>query len=138
MWITFIIYLKYQLFFLILKYILGEDEELVKIYDTHIDTADNELFLCETTNSKVKWLNRFQLTDQEYFDYQNSLKINNNTCNTLKATACEAKCKTRGIILAVSNCGIIISFRELFGSESLTQVTALYLDTLELYQSKNI
>ena len=38
------------------------------------------------------------------------------TCNTLKSTTtyCEIKCKTRGILLVTSNCGIIISYREMF------------------------
>jgi len=44
------------------------------------------------------------------------------------------KCKTRGILLAATNCGIVISFRELFGAESLKQVTQLYLDTFDLFE----
>ena len=40
-------------------------------------------------------------------------------------------CRTKGVILAVYNCGIICSYKVLFGSESLTQVARFYLDIMD-------
>ncbi len=33
----------------------------------------------------------------------------------------------------MNNCGVVVSFREIYGSESLTQVTMLFLDTIDLF-----
>ena len=41
------------------------------------------------------------------------------------------KVKTRGLILAVNNCGIIAGAREMFGAESLSQMAQLYLDIVD-------
>ena len=51
-------------------------------------------------------------------------------CNTDKTISfsCLLKCKTRGVELACTPCGLIIGIRELFGSESLTQVAQVYMD----------
>jgi hypothetical protein len=49
---------------------------------------------------------------------------------------CDVKVKTRGILLALSNCGIILGYRELYGSESVTQVANMYLDIVDLFQRK--
>ena len=56
-----------------------------------------------------------------------------NSCNTWKAaTPCEIICRTRGMVLIVSNCGIFISWKKIYGAESLTQGAFLFLDTLDL------
>jgi hypothetical protein len=63
---------------------------------------------------------------------ETNFKIDN-SCNTWKAaTPCEIKCRTRGVVLIVSNCGVVISWREIYGAESLAQVALLFLDTLDL------
>ena len=50
--------------------------------------------------------------------------------------ACDMKVKTRGIQLALTNCGIIVAYRELYGSESTTQVALVYLDLCDNFLSK--
>ena len=45
--------------------------------------------------------------------------------------ACNYKVKTRGLILAVYNYGIIAGAREMLGAESLSQVAQLYLDKVD-------
>ena len=52
------------------------------------------------------------------------------SCNTDKTStfSCLLKCKTRGVEQACTSCGVIIGIRELFGSESLTQVAQMYMD----------
>jgi hypothetical protein len=55
-------------------------------------------------------------------------------CNKDKVTkfqSCNYKVKTRGLILAVNNCGIIAGAREMFGAESLSQMAQLYLDIVD-------
>ena len=60
------------------------------------------------------------------------------SCNTDKTNvyACDMKVKTRGIQLALTNCGIIVAYRELYGSESTTQVALVYLDLCDNFLSK--
>ena len=57
-------------------------------------------------------------------------------CNTDKTIShtCDVKVKTRSILLALSNCGIIVGYRELYGSESITQVANMYLDMVDQFQ----
>ena len=89
------------------------------------------------SSSKLKWIQREYISEDLYTAYLFKLNrpVFNLQCNTDKTqvTTCEIKCKTRGILLSATNCGIVISFRELFGSESLSQVSLLYLDTLDNY-----
>ena len=51
------------------------------------------------------------------------------TCNTDKSNifACAIKCKTRGIHLACEDQGTILAFRELYASESCTQVVFRFM-----------
>ena len=60
-------------------------------------------------------------------------------CNTIKigTTSCDVKEKTRGILLMIASCGVIIGYREIYGSESITQVANMYLDIVELFKSIN-
>ena len=57
-------------------------------------------------------------------------------CNTDKTNtfACDMKVKTRDIWLALTACGVIVGVRELFGSESVTQVANFYLDVIDEFQ----
>ncbi len=93
------------------------------------------LYLCHTSKAEIKWLKRGQISDHDYELFQQqTYQQKPQSCNTYKANHCTMKCKTRGILLAATNCGIVISFRELFGAESLKQVTQLYLDTFDLFE----
>ena len=81
---------------------------------------------------------RPQVKSKVVFDVPNDikesflLKMRVNTyptgCNTDTTIthACDVKVNTRGILLALSNCGIIVGYRELYGSESITQVANMY------------
>jgi hypothetical protein len=107
-----------------------DDEETIKcIYDMWISPKDIQLFLVKTSKNQMKWLTTSQITKLEYnkfIETYTSVQDDHiancvKTCNTLKTQPCLLKCKTRGILLAVSNCGVVMSFRELFGGESLSQ-----------------
>jgi hypothetical protein len=120
-------------------------EKILTIYDSYLDYNDNEFFLVQTSRHPLKWVvkdqikcdifNKFiEIKKLEAEERYNKLKTS--TCNTDKTTvtSCEIKCKTRGFILLVSNCGITVAFREIYGAESLPQVASLMLDTLDLFK----
>jgi len=48
---------------------------------------------------------------------------------------CVNKCRTTGVAIIASNRGIVLGFRELFGSESLTQVVHFCLDVYGLVKN---
>ncbi len=57
-------------------------------------------------------------------------------CSTdkTKVYSCELKARTCGVEIICSNCGIILGYRELYGSESCTQVGAMLVDFRENFQ----
>jgi len=81
---------------------------------------------------------RSEISNRQYFDLIDSKKNKKDeeTCNTNKVecTACESKCKTRGVVLIVMNCGIVMSFAEIFCAESLPQISMLFLDTIDQFK----
>jgi hypothetical protein len=96
--------------------------------------------LCQTNLSKLKWLVRKAIPLEmfnEFSNKQNNITLDDNkTCNTDKEAVftCPMKCKIRGVELACTNCGIVVGFRELFLSESLTQVATFFLDLYDQYE----
>ena len=101
---------------------------------------DEELYFCETTNKEQKWYSATDVPNEIKMAYLSKMPINPHPtgCNTDKTIthACDVKVKTRGILLALSNCGIIVGYRELYGSESITQFANMYLDMVDLFQRK--
>ena len=107
------------------------------IYDSYVNLDDIELFLCNTNVNDLHWFRKEDIPEEVYQEYKNKKTIGNSrTCNTDKTTVfnCDLKCKTRGLQLACSNCGIVLAFRELYGSESLTQVALMYLDIVDNFK----
>ena len=64
---------------------------------------------------------------------------NNQFCQIDKSNmySCLFKCKTRGLILAAFDCGIVLGWRDLYGAESLAQIAYMYLDILDAYKGYN-
>ena len=54
----------------------------------------------------------------------------------IKLTTCDIKCETRGILIMATNCSIVVSYRKMYGSESLGQVGLFYLDTYDYWHGK--
>jgi hypothetical protein len=48
--------------------------------------------------------------------------------------ACCKKCRTEGLLVSTFNCGIVVSYREFFTKESISQVTNFYLDAIKRMQ----
>jgi len=128
-----------------IKLFLGSNEKVLFIHDSYIDYNDTELFLVETNKEPLKWCVKQQIKKEILDSFVEKKKkekaaqynkLYELSCNTDKSniTSCDIKCKSRGLILLVSNCGITVSFREIFGAESLTQVAMLMMDTLDIFQ----
>jgi hypothetical protein len=108
-----------------------------KIFTSYVTFVSIELCLCLTSEQKLKWIEVDKIPTDIFDAFSNKGKssVSLSSCNTDKAKvfSCEHKCKTRGILLAVFNCGILIGYRELFRKESTTQVALLYLDIYDYY-----
>ena len=59
-------------------------------------------------------------------------------CNNdkTKVYTCLVKCKTIGILILATTCGIVLGIRELYGGESPTQAANFYLDVCDHYVGK--
>jgi hypothetical protein len=99
-----------------------------------------EIFLCKTTKSDLKWYLATSIPPnvlQIFKDRNNSneIKMSYNTDKS-KFLSCDLKCRTRGLQLACMNCGIILVYKELYGSESCTQVALMYLQICANFSGK--
>ena len=124
---------------------------VIQIHDVYCADEESEeyiprtaLFLVQLKSNKVAWVNRGSVTKYHLDMYRNEMiqkEINSVQkkqvaaeilCDTNKEERfpCYSKTKTRGIMLATFNCGIITGYRELFGSESISQVVLFYLDLI--------
>ena len=74
--------------------------------------GDEELFYPETTNNEQKWYSAVDVPIDIKAEFLAKTRVNPfpSGCNTDKTIihACDVKVKTRGILLALSNCGIIV------------------------------
>ena len=98
-------------------------------------------FLCDTNMSKNKWLRRDKMKPFIVLDdFLIASKEPSSTCNTVKSDVlpCQLKCRTRGIQIFATNCGIILGWCEIFGSESLTQVAQFMRNLFDSYEGKYI
>ena len=90
------------------------------------------LFLVKLKNECIVWVNRQSIHNDQFnrFFSKNDGKNNNEfTCNTEKSKGkCDQKSKTKGVALSVFNCGIVTGYRELYESESCSQIIMFYLD----------
>lgn len=84
--------------------------------------------MCKSNLFAVKWLTEKQLPNDKLEQFKDGLIEKDTSCNTNKDNvfSCPLKCKTVGVQIASCNCGIIQSWKEMYGSESLAQV-ALFL-----------
>jgi hypothetical protein len=111
--------------------------KIVAIFDSFVDVEENELFLCELDSGDLGWFESDDLPGElkNEFIGSNPPEDENPSCNTSKDTQykCVLKSRTRGLQVACSNCGFILGYREMFCSESSSQVAMLYLDLKEAY-----
>ena len=101
---------------------------------------DDKLLYFLNNGEKTFWLEECYIPRdiiQKYMsDWSKSSTENvaaNDTCRIRKDNdiPCLKKTRTKGMFLLVFNCGIIGSFKEIFGSESLSQVSSCLLEIIE-------
>lgn len=112
-----------------------KNEIIEEIYDSYLTREDTEIFLCRSNLLARKWVSRDTISNEQYEILR---KINTEgQCNTNKESvySCLVKVKTRGILLAATNCGIVLGYREIYRGEGLRQVGSFYLDICENYRS---
>ena len=109
--------------------------EIITVHDSFVDTDEKELYLCEIDNGDLIWLNKDDIDDELLVNFEGAKPPEDNDpcCNTSKDMQykCNIKSRTRGLQIACTNCGFIIAYREMFCSESSSQVAMLYLDIAE-------
>lgn len=113
-----------------------KSENLI-IYDAFIDRQDTLLLLVnysDAINEVYFWVTSKQIMATKINSYVEQLKTfqkkdNEITCSSSKmyTLPCVKKTRTVGMFLSCYNCGIISGYREIFGSESTTQVVAFLL-----------
>ena len=84
----------------------------------------------------MKWVPKELIPKETLILFRNNKNYSElRSCNTEKSQyySCEVKCKTRGVIIAASNCGLVLGWREIYGAESCTQVALFYLNLANLY-----
>ena len=125
---------------------------IAKIWDSFVEYDEKELFLCETNKGKL-WFHEHEIpktlltafkkkikTRREFENKENEAQLNKQAkkCEVDKTDAYSAdiKCRTRGIIIACYNCGVIAGFKEMLCAESLQQVAALFLEIFDYYTDR--
>ena len=121
--------------------ILDEDEEIIAIHDSFLTSYDIELFYCKGNLFKGRWFQAETIPPNvlNKFRESHNQSKSSSTCNTDKTSvySCIFKLKTCGVLLACSNCGIILNFKEFYGAESCSQVALFYLETTQNFTSKS-
>ncbi|CAF1087177.1 unnamed protein product, partial [Brachionus calyciflorus] len=115
------------------------ENKISKIHDCFYTREENYLFLSELTNNKLVWVTENQIDAtlfEDFFRKKNSFADKLDLeCQTLKSkTLCDFKTRTKGILISAFNCGIVTGYREIFGSESCSQVLLFYLDVIEKFK----
>jgi hypothetical protein len=110
-----------------------------KIYDCYVDTNDKIIYLLSNISGSYFWSTEVSQSLMQEFSNQFSQRIEKHSieqtsCKIDKTCTipCNKKCRTTGILLSVYNCGIVCGYRELFSSESLTQVAIFLLGNYRL------
>lgn len=117
------------------------NESLI-IHDAYIDAEDRILLLCDYNDCQKEnsffWVSSKQIQASKIENYIDQLKhlTDKNesiSCNSSKkyTLPCNKKSRTVGVFLAVFNCGIICSYKEIFQHESINQVATFLLEIIE-------
>ncbi len=117
-------------------------EEEIIIHDSFTDREEKLLFFVSYTSdaSSFFWLSEKQLLASRVIDFSRIILehkkkyLNKNKCDKL-ALVCEKKARSKGILIASTNCGIVTGYKEIFGSESLSQVSAFCCELVDIYEN---
>ena len=110
-----------------------------EICDCFVNQDDQLLYLMNKKD-KIFWLEESFIPKDKIDTFMSIWKnsaenmLTNTMCRVNKEkdeTPCLKKTRTKGMLLAVYNCGIIGSYKEIFCSESLSQVSFFLFDILD-------
>jgi len=110
------------------------------IYDAFIDKNDNLLLLVNYTESEDSffWVTKNQIKASKIDSYIEQLKkfekkSETSECSSSKkyALPCNKKSRTVGMFLGVYNCGIIVSFKEIFYHETIAQAASFFMGIID-------
>ena len=118
-----------------------KNENLI-IYDSFINQSDVLLLLVNYSNlnSDPFWVTSVQIQASKVDNYIDQLKafqkddkLLSKECNSSKqyTLPCDKKTRTVGLFLGCFNCGIIVSYREIFGHETLAQAASFFLSIID-------
>ena len=99
--------------------------DVLEIYDCFVNQDGDCLYLL-SDGKKALWYKEDSISKQKLDQFVSSWNFQeepstNLNCRVRKDTDhCIKKCRTKGVLLGVFNCGIIGAFKELFCSESLS------------------
>ena len=123
-------------------------KKFVNIHDVFCENESNKsniLYLVETEEKNFYWLKKDQIASSLLDKFMEKLSGRSNldvfneiSCNTNKdfKTPYDCKTRTKGLLISSYNCGIVNGYRELFGSESISQVVLFYLDLIDKSSSE--
>lgn len=113
-------------------------KENLIIYDSFIDKNDDLLLLVNYSNVKTDyfWVTKKQIQASKVDAYIEQLALlipSDYLCNSSKLLVlpCIKKSRTVGLFLGVYNCGIIISYKEIFGHETLSQAASFFMEIID-------
>ena len=116
-----------------------KSENLI-IYDAFIDKNDTLLLLVNYSDSESEffWVTQKQIKASKVVSYIEQLKMfekptNFNPCSSSKkyTLPCNKKARTVGMFLGVYNCGIIVSFKEIFHHETIAQAASFFMGIID-------
>jgi hypothetical protein len=121
---------------------LNDKKKISKIHDFFINENYQTLYLVEINSYEKKtcWVKSNNIDSKQLQDFKskyeerfNEIVYKEINCNTNKhyKSFCDNKIRTQGLLISSFNCGIINGYREIFGSESISQVVLFYLDLIE-------
>ena len=107
--------------------------EVKNVFDCFYDQSGKLIYLVQTQNDTLVWVDERSIYKEQlnnFISKKNKSDENQElSCNTDKSKGvCDFKSRTKGTVLSVYNCGIVTGYREIFGSESCSQILLFYLD----------
>ena len=112
----------------------SDKDRISYICDSYVTIDEQEILLCRCKDETLAWVSRLDVPTDVFDAFSSNKTIDgheeNVHCNNdkIKVFTCLLKCKTIGILIAASPCGIILGIRELYGSESPNQTAFFYLE----------
>jgi hypothetical protein len=114
------------------------DTTTAHIHDCFVNQDDQILYLLKQ-NKKIFWLQEHDIPREKLRAFLSVWKISEErsmteTCCRVRKELdipCTKKTRTKGVLLAVFNCGIVGAYKEIFSEESLTQVSMFFLELLD-------